>query len=92
MRALITIALLALPIEAFAEMEVNTRISLEEITVTISGATADDVSSGRYYELLSQATRDAREAYMCDLLKRSCEKESVTENPFRAPASTSDTQ
>lgn len=69
MRTLATIALLALPIEASAEMKVSARITLDGITVSISGAHKEQVEEGDYCKLLSTATKQARKVWKCDMLK-----------------------
>ncbi len=60
MKALLLATLLALGSSAYAEMKVSAKETLEGTTVTITGATREDVRNGSYEETLRIATTQAR--------------------------------
>ena len=90
MKLPILATLLCLPLAVSAEdcadqqssIKISTRISLEGVSVSLTGATREDISCGRYQELLSQATKEARSAWLCDMLDRNCDREPVPEVPL----------
>ena len=53
-------------------MKLTVRVSIEGPSVTVSNVSEEDLKSGKLKELLSEAVKQARRAWRCDLLNRAC--------------------
>ena len=66
---LITIvSLFLLATAANAEMKVTASVSIEGPSVTISGATEKDIESGKFWNLLSEASEQAKAIWRCAIM------------------------
>ncbi len=70
--ALTLATLLLLPTCLIAEdnMKISVRMSLQDVSVSVTGATEEDIESGLYKELLFKAGREARDAWKCAIHDR----------------------
>ena len=71
MPPLVLAILPALPIPAQAEIKVGVNMSLTNLSVTISGATEEDVLGDEYQKFLEEAGKKIRNAYLCGMMKQS---------------------
>lgn len=68
---LIAFSLLLVSMPANAEMKLTVRVSIEGgPTITVSNVSEEDLKSGKLKELLSEAAKQARQAWRC--LAKSC--------------------
>lgn len=68
---LIAFSLLLVSMPANAEMKLTVRVSIEGgPTITVSNVSEEDLKSGKLKELLSEAAKQARQAWHC--LAKSC--------------------
>ncbi|MDE0702688.1 MAG: hypothetical protein OXH59_03095 [Rhodospirillaceae bacterium] len=51
-------------------MKLTVRVTGDGPSVTVSGATEEDLKSGKLKEILSKAVKQARQVYLCDMAKR----------------------
>ena len=69
---LVAFGLILTSIPAAAEPKLTVRVSLEGgPTITVSNASEEDLKSGKVKDLLTEAAKQAREAWFC-LAKRRC--------------------
>ena len=69
---LITASLLLLATAANAEMKVTAIVSMNGPSVTISGVTEEDIESGKFWNLLSEASEQAKKIWRCAIMGRGC--------------------
>ena len=55
---------------ASAEPKVTVRVSVDGPSVTVSGATAEDLKTGKLERMLSEAVNQARRVWRCDLARK----------------------
>ena len=68
---LIAFSLLLVSMPANADMKLTVRVSIEGgPTITVSNVSEEDLKSGKLKELLSEAAKQARQAWYC--LAKSC--------------------
>ena len=69
---LIAISLLLLSTVASAGTKLTVRVSIDGPSVTVSDVTEEDLKSGKLKELLSEAVKQARQVWLCDMARRGC--------------------
>ena len=62
---LIAVSLLLLATAANAEMKVTVNVSINGPSITISGATEEDIESGKFWNLLSETSEQAKAIWRC---------------------------
>ena len=67
---LIAASLILVSTLASAEMKLTVRVSIDGPSVTVSNATEEDLKSGKLNQLLTEAAKQARQAWRC--LLKSC--------------------
>ena len=78
---LIAAGLLLLTTMAHAEMKVTVNVSINGPSVTISGATEEDIEGGKFWRLLSEATRQAKAIWRCKMMGGYCMTREEKESP-----------
>lgn len=67
---LIAVSLLLASTLASAETKLTVRVSIDGPSVTVSDVTEEDVKSGKLKELLYEALKQAKRAWLCDMANR----------------------
>ena len=67
---LIAVSLLLVSTLASAETKLTVRVSIDGPSVTVSDVSEEDLKSGKLKELLSEAVKQARQVWLCDMARR----------------------
>ena len=67
---LIAVSLLLVSTVASAETKLTVRVSIDGPSVTVSDVTEEDLESGKLKELLSEAVKQAKRVWLCDMANR----------------------
>ena len=67
---LIAVSLLLVSTVARAETKLTVRVSIDGPSVTVSDVTEEDLESGKLKELLSEAVKQAKRVWLCDMANR----------------------
>ena len=68
--SLIAGSLLLVSTVASAETKLSVRVGVDGPSVTVSGVTEEDLENGKLQELLSEAVRQAKRVWLCDMANR----------------------